>query len=228
MRSVLVLDANTGAVVFEIGDAHTDAIRAIAYCPDGKHFVTGSKDCTLRLWNAETGTTLSKPFLGHFDSVNCVVFSLDGRQIVSGSDDMSVLKWDVQTCGVTSRFSGHVKFIISVTFSPDGKWAVSGSADETIRIWDLDKSRRRQGPSFSNNALPVVQGVSLDQVTLQSGWLMSQRGHRLLWIPPSYRKGLWWTPSATSTMIGMQTKISLESMAHGQAWTYCIVADDSG
>src|SRR5262249_26121685 len=36
---------------------HTSTIRGLAFTPDGKQLVSGSQDKTIRVWNADTGTT---------------------------------------------------------------------------------------------------------------------------------------------------------------------------
>ncbi len=59
---------------------------ALAFCPNGRHFVSGSEDRTVRLWDLETGKILRE--LGkHDDTVRCVSVSPDGRAVISGGDD---------------------------------------------------------------------------------------------------------------------------------------------
>ncbi len=54
--------------------------------PDGHAIVSGGGDRTVRLWNADTGTSIGIPLTGHTDAVTCVAFSLDGRLVVSSPD----------------------------------------------------------------------------------------------------------------------------------------------
>jgi WD40 repeat protein len=119
---------------------HTDAVRALAYSPDGKYIVSGSYDDTLRIWNAETGKTI-RTLQGHTGAVISVAFSPDGKRIVSGSSDKNLRIWDAQTGKVIATLPGHTKAVISVAFSPDGKRIVSGSLDKILRIWDIETGK---------------------------------------------------------------------------------------
>jgi WD40 repeat protein len=65
------------------------AVKAVAFSVDGSRIVSGSRDESVRVWDALTGN--EKLVLnGHTDWVNSVAFSADGSSIVSGSGDKSV------------------------------------------------------------------------------------------------------------------------------------------
>jgi WD40 repeat protein len=50
----------------------------VAFSPDGKQVVSGSRDKTVRLWDAATGAAL-QTLEGHSSSVTSVAFSPDGN-----------------------------------------------------------------------------------------------------------------------------------------------------
>src|SRR6202021_2527619 len=107
----------------------------------------GSEDCTIRVWDVDTGRVVSGPFEGHTGGVNSVAFSPNGKHIVSGSNDSTIRVWDVDTGrGVSGPFRGHTDGVNSVAFSTDGTHIVSGSKDNTIRVWDVDTGRVVSGP----------------------------------------------------------------------------------
>jgi WD40 repeat protein len=68
-------------------------VNAAALSYEGKRVVSGSSDKIVRIWDAETGETITGPFRGHTHYVTLVGFSHDGKRIVSGSDDKTVRIW---------------------------------------------------------------------------------------------------------------------------------------
>ncbi|OCH85338.1 hypothetical protein OBBRIDRAFT_321306 [Obba rivulosa] len=114
---------------------HDSSVFCVAFSPDGKRVISGSEDRTIRIWDAETGRTMTGPFNGHRDRVCSVACSPDGKRVVSGSSDKTIRIWDAETGRtVVGPLNGHEGSTTSVAFSPDGKRVVSGSFDKTIRI----------------------------------------------------------------------------------------------
>ena len=109
---------------------HTERVTCVAYSPDGNHIVSGSRDNTIRVWNATTGQCVAGPLKGHTDWVTCVAYSPDGNKIVSGFGDKTIRVWNATTgqC-VAGPFQGHTHSVTSVAYSPDGnKIVMSGCA----------------------------------------------------------------------------------------------------
>ncbi|KAG8723257.1 hypothetical protein FRC09_004086 [Ceratobasidium sp. 395] len=118
------------------------SVLSATYSPDGRYIVSGSNDCTVRIWDAETGDQLLDPLTGHSDSVISVTFSSDGRWIASGSLDKTIRLWDGETGKARdSPLRGHTDAVHSVAFSPNGCRLASGSADFTVRVWDVETSQ---------------------------------------------------------------------------------------
>jgi WD40 repeat protein len=67
----------------------------VAITPDGRRAVSGSGDKTLRVWDLETGQTLTT-LQGYINTVSAVAIAPDGRRAVSGSDDNTVRVWDLR------------------------------------------------------------------------------------------------------------------------------------
>jgi WD40 repeat protein len=114
---------------------HTDFVSAVAVSPDGRFIVSGSRDRTVKVWDAQSGALL-RSLKGHTDFVSAVAVSPDGRFIVSGSWDRTVKVWDAQSGALLRSLKGHTDFVFAVAVSPDGRFIVSGSHDRTVKVWD--------------------------------------------------------------------------------------------
>jgi WD40 repeat protein len=73
---------------------HTEAVRSVAFQPNGGRYASGSFDHTIGIWNTATGQR-EKTLKGHTDNVNSVSWSPDGKRLASGSKDGQVLIWTV-------------------------------------------------------------------------------------------------------------------------------------
>ncbi|RME76826.1 MAG: hypothetical protein D6776_00595, partial [Planctomycetota bacterium] len=75
-------------------EGHELGVNSVAFSPDGKLALSGSKDNTLALWDIATGRRI-RTFEGHELGVNSVAFSPDGKLALSGSWDTTALVWQL-------------------------------------------------------------------------------------------------------------------------------------
>ncbi len=118
---------------------HGDDILSVAFSPDGRRVLTGSRDSTAILWDVGTGRQI-RDFSGYDDNVTSVAFSPDDRRVLTGSDDTTAILWDANTGQRIRDFQGNDK-ISSVAFSPDGRRVLAGSENKTAILWDADTGK---------------------------------------------------------------------------------------
>ncbi|KAF9126638.1 WD_REPEATS_REGION domain-containing protein [Mortierella sp. GBA39] len=114
---------------------HRKEVSALAYSSSGQKLLSGSDDCTVRLWTSQAGS-IDFTMHGHLGSVEAVAFSPLSAQVASASGDMTVRLWDSRTGASLFVLKAHASRVVSIAYSPDGRHAVSGSTDGTIRRWD--------------------------------------------------------------------------------------------
>ncbi|KAJ7093772.1 WD40 repeat-like protein [Mycena epipterygia] len=149
---------------------HDDSVYSVDFSPDGSRIASGSVDCTVRVWDAETGVLFAGPFEGHADAVTSVQFSPDGNRIVSGSYDKTVRVWNAHTILlVAGPFKGHTNGVTSVQFSPDGTRIASGSVDCTVRVWNTKTGALVAGPFEGHTEAVLSVQFSPDATRIVSG-----------------------------------------------------------
>jgi len=119
---------------------HTGPVNAVALFADGQRAVSASIDNTLRVWDLETGQTVTL-LQGHTGVVSAVALTPGDRRAVSASHDRTLRVWDLETGQTLAVLQGHTKWVNAVMITPDGRRVVSGSADGTLRLWDLNTGR---------------------------------------------------------------------------------------
>ncbi|MDB9527310.1 hypothetical protein PN498_15020 [Oscillatoria sp. CS-180] len=125
----------------------------VVFSSDNSMIATAGADCTVRLWNSETGDLLlrenelgetSPLILPHEPdaAVYSVAFSPDGNLIASADSRGRLYLWtaDGQQIGKplsTAQFSGKQQQqpVFAVKFSPDGNYIATASEDGTVKLW---------------------------------------------------------------------------------------------
>jgi WD40 repeat protein len=137
---------------------HRREINALAVSPDGKLLLSGSGDCTLKLWSTASGKEL-RTLTGHDAAITSAFFSPDGHFAFSssgdyGSTDYSIRMWELETGNQLRAMEGKVDLAIQVAFSPDGTRLLAGYGHSGLRLWENESgklvSTMRQARAYKN------------------------------------------------------------------------------
>src|SRR5207248_3231519 len=96
---------------------HGHYVLAVAFAPDGQTVASGSRDGTIRFWDAATGKERFA-LLGHKDGVNCIAFAPDGKTLASGGGDSTLRLWDLATRKERFALPGHGSDVWCAAFAP--------------------------------------------------------------------------------------------------------------
>lgn len=118
---------------------HTDAVRSLAFSPDGKWLASASDDCTVKLWDLGQGKAITE-FKSHSGAVNIVQFHPNEYLLASGSADRTIKLWDLEKFTMVGSLEGDTSAVRCVFFSTDGSCLYSGSSD-SLRVfgWEPDR-----------------------------------------------------------------------------------------
>eukprot|EP00005_Dracoamoeba_jomungandri_P002477 CAMPEP_0174251832 /NCGR_PEP_ID=MMETSP0439-20130205/1531_1 /TAXON_ID=0 /ORGANISM="Stereomyxa ramosa, Strain Chinc5" /LENGTH=498 /DNA_ID=CAMNT_0015332255 /DNA_START=47 /DNA_END=1543 /DNA_ORIENTATION=- len=155
-EQILKLDAETVTQSMQRVRKQNLSITAVAVTKDGSKIFAASKDCSILVYNVETGekrlirgrrkipTEKDKDgnkvrVEGHIGQVLCLAVSDDGKYFASGGHDRFVRLWDAKTCKLLERFRGHKGFVTGLAFNPGSHQIYSCSTDRTVKLWNCDE-----------------------------------------------------------------------------------------
>ena len=166
-NEVRLWDTNTQSFLTPL-TGHERFVLAVAFSPDDKRLVSGSREGRVILWDVPNHQRLST-YDVHTDEVDVVVFSPDGKKFASASKDGTVQLWDLHTEKRTTLFTEPNEGVRAVAFSPDSSTLVSGRSDGTMQLWDvetqqhiadfIDAKGAVSGLAFSPDGKTVVTGL---------------------------------------------------------------------
>ncbi|TYZ64592.1 hypothetical protein PybrP1_001504 [[Pythium] brassicae (nom. inval.)] len=116
-------------VAADVGDVGAGSRRV-------KFLVSGSRDRTVRLWEAFSGALLMN-FASHENWVRCVRFHPCGKYVISVAEDRTLRVYDIETgrC-VRTLDEAHAHFLTSADVHPSLPLIVTGGIDKVINVWE--------------------------------------------------------------------------------------------
>jgi len=131
---------------------HTHSVRAIA--AHGDTLVSGSYDCTVRVWKISTGQILHT-LQSHSMKVYSVVLDPKRNRCISGAMDHMVKVWSLDDGALLYNLEGHTSLVGLLALQND--FLVSAAADSTLRIWNPEHGHCRNKLSAHTGAITCFQ-----------------------------------------------------------------------
>jgi WD40 repeat protein len=154
-RAFLVASLQSSGAVAScrVFEGHSRPVMSVAFAADGRHFLSGSQDRSVRLWDVESGKQI-RCMTGHTGGVNSVALSFDGGLALSGSEDKCVHLWELPSGRELRRFRGYRGVVTSVIFYGDARKALSASRERTVHLWELATGKElKQFKGHTNEVL---------------------------------------------------------------------------
>jgi WD40 repeat protein len=130
--SVLLVDPAGGGVVrplpflpsfsFEMARGVQDGARSLAFSPDGRWLVAGTRSGRMHRWDLSQEPPRLVSWQGHQGEVNRLAFSPDGKALFSASDDRTVKRWDPAARWRETARHASAEAVRDLAVSPAGDW----------------------------------------------------------------------------------------------------------
>lgn len=135
---------------------HEDAVSCLAYSSKNNVIISGSWDCTVKIWRSYTSGTKIRVAeclvaqLDHECKVNCINLSRDETLLVSGTEDGEIFLWDMETYNLQFNVKGHSGKVNALTFEPESNNIISCGVDKVLSVLDF-----RTGTQICSKILEV-------------------------------------------------------------------------
>jgi WD40 repeat protein len=113
-----------------------DPILNMAFSPSGKWLMTGNQDCSVHVWNTDSGGEMH--MRGYAAKVRQLAWHRGSRWLAAGGGE-AVSVWDCSGRGPEGRtptlLESHTDQVSALHYQPEGDWLASGARDGSLAVW---------------------------------------------------------------------------------------------
>jgi len=153
-----------GGILLRTLTGHTGFVYNVALWPERGWAVSASQDCTLKVWDLETGQEIHT-LAGHNGSVIYVLLWPEQGWAVSASVDQTLKVWDLETGQeIRTLDSGPIS---TLTLWPERGRAVAVSEKNNLKVWDLETGQEL------HTLIGHTDSISALSLWPERGWAVS-------------------------------------------------------
>jgi WD40 repeat protein len=113
---------------------HTQAVKTMAFSPNGKFLATAGDDGLILIWDVDN-RVLAKTLSAHRWRISSLSFMADGNILISASWDGNIKFWHVNSGEEIDCLSTHTAEILGMQICEERQCIVTVSRDRTAKIW---------------------------------------------------------------------------------------------
>lgn len=163
-RTIRLFDPASDAPPRDLPVAHTAAVEALDFSPDGAVLASGGNDGRIILWDVEHARQLA--VLGELgNALRDIEFTPDGRTLITGDASGAVIFWDVAARRESAVLPGQRGAVRELALDSAGTLLAVAGSDTAITLWDT--GNREQVATLTGHTGPV-NAVAFNGSTLVS------------------------------------------------------------
>jgi WD40 repeat protein len=114
---------------------HTQIVTSVAYSPTGTFMASGSRDGTVRLWNARTGRQ-ERSFPAHLSSADVILAIGPEDRLLASACRKEVKVWNTTTQSAVVHIPELPAQIRTIAFNPNGRQFAGGLFNGRVMVWE--------------------------------------------------------------------------------------------
>ncbi|KAJ3655160.1 hypothetical protein Zmor_014297 [Zophobas morio] len=142
-NQIILYDLDYGKVTESVL-AHEDAITCISWGTKSNILVSGSGDCTVKIWKGLNTNGVIKPIqclqkqIDHNSHVNCLDFDHNNNYLAVGTEDGEIYIWQTKEFILKKKYQINSSSITTINYSPDDVKLAIGSKNKTLLVIDVE------------------------------------------------------------------------------------------